>query len=55
MHFETVIEDANVTFVTENARRALDEWMNLVIDSAKEMKDFYTKGKLSKAVLVARQ
>ena len=51
-HFETVIEEAYEAFTTDKAKRALDEWMTLVIDSAKEIKDYYPKRGLREAAPV---
>ena len=50
-HFDVVVKDARATFTNDGAGRALDDWMTLVIQSAAEIKAFYSKSSLSKPAL----
>ena len=43
--FDAVIRRAEATFTTEAARRALDDWINLVLESTSEMRKAYSKSK----------
>lgn len=45
-HFETVIRDAKAVFTSENAQRAIDDWIYLVIDASKEIQSFYRRSSL---------
>ena len=40
-HFNNVIKDARATFTSDGARRALDEWIGLVIRASKEIQQAY--------------
>ena len=43
--FEIVIKRAEATFTADIARRALDDWINLVVESTLEMRKAYSKSK----------
>ena len=43
--FDTVIRDARAVFTTDNARKALDDWIFLVKEAATEIRDAYSKSK----------
>ena len=45
-HFEDVLKDARVVFTSERAGKVLDEWMDLVVKSAGEIRNFYAKSPL---------
>ena len=40
-HFNNVIKDARATFTSDGARRALDDWIELVIRASKEIQQAY--------------
>ena len=43
--FDVVIRRAEATFMTESARRTLDDWINLVKETALEMRNAYSKSR----------
>ena len=47
--FDTVIRRAEATFTTDTARRALDEWINVVKEAALEIRNAYSKSKAGEA------
>ena len=44
-HFEAVIKDSQATFTSEQARRAIDNWIELVIEASMEIRKTYSKTK----------
>ena len=46
-HFKSVVQAASATFTTANARRVLDNWMNLVVEAMVEMSIFHKQSVLS--------
>ena len=48
-HFEDVLKDARVVFTSERAGKVLDEWMDLVVKSAGEIRNFYAKSSLGES------
>ncbi|KAF7377628.1 WD40 repeat-like protein [Mycena sanguinolenta] len=51
-HFDSVIRDARAAFTSTNARRALDDWVDLIVQASKEIRKLYSK---SKAELLLRE
>ena len=46
--FDVVIRRAKVTFTTDTAHRALDEWINVVKEAGLEIRNAYSKSKTGK-------
>ena len=53
-HFETVIKEAKDVFKTDNARRALDDWIDLVIKVSEEIRLIYAESKAGARILLSQ-
>ena len=50
-HFDGALKKARTVFTSVDAGKVLDDWMRLVVNSAREMRDFYAKPSLGKNII----